>query len=295
MKFNKIKSSHFLFSLLELVLEIRDLFRSIRGIMSRVIVITSGKGGVGKTTVTANLGMHLAKQNFRVCLIDMDIGLNNLDVVMNVEDRVMYTMIDVIENRCRLKEAMVQDEYYPLLYLLSSGGLNQNLHIQISQIKQIVYELQSLCDFILIDCPAGIDAGFKRAVSCADEALVVTTPHLSSVRDADKVVTILTSYNIMNKRFVINRARGDLIQDKVMFDVYDVGKTLGIDFGGVIPEDDKIIETSSESIDNKKYACNRAFEILANNVVKGEKKLFDCTYKYKGFIGSIKKILKRSV
>jgi len=263
--------------------------------MSRIIVLTSGKGGVGKTTVTANLGMHLASKNYRVCMIDMDIGLNNLDVVMNMEDRVIYTMIDIIENRCRIKEALIQDDYFPLLYLLSSGGLNQNLSISINQIKQIVNELGKLFDYVLIDCPAGIDAGFKRAVSCADEAIVVTTPHLSSVRDADKVITILSSYEIVSKRFVVNRARGDLIQDKIMFDVYDIGKTLGIEFGGVIPEDDKLILNTSENIKNTKLASNRAFEILANNIVTGEKKLFDCTYKYKGIIGSIKKLLKRSV
>ena len=263
--------------------------------MSRVIVLTSGKGGVGKTTVTANLGRHLASKNYRVCLIDMDIGLNNLDVVMNMEERVLYTMMDIIDNRCRVKEALIQDDCFPLLYMLSSGGLNKNLAITITQIKQIVFELQTMFDFILIDCPAGIDAGFKRAVSCADEALVITTPHLSAVRDADKVVTILSSYDISSKRFVINRARGDLIQDNIMFDVYDVGKTLGIEFGGVIPEDDRIIISTSESATNLKVASNRAFDILANNVIYGEKKLFDCTYKYKGFLGTIKKILKRSV
>lgn len=263
--------------------------------MARVIVLTSGKGGVGKTTVTANLGMHLASKNYRVCLLDMDIGLNNLDVVMNVEDRVVYTIMDVIENKCRLKEALIQDDYYPLLYVLSSGGLNQNLMIQLSQIKTIINQMHNMFDFVLIDCPAGIDAGFKRAVSCADEALIITTPHLSSIRDADKVVTILSSYNISSKRFVINRARGDLIQDKLMFDVYDIGKTLGIEFGGVIPEDDNAITNTSVHIKNNKIALNRAFDILSNNIITGEKKLFDCTYKYKGFLGSIKKILKRSV
>lgn len=263
--------------------------------MARVIVITSGKGGVGKTTVTANLGMHLASKNYRVCLLDMDIGLNNLDVVMNMDERVVYSMLDVLENRCRLKEALIQDDTYPLLYLLSSGGLNQNLTITISQIKMVIAELCKSFDYVLIDCPAGIDAGFKRAVSCADEALVVTTPHLSSIRDADKVVTILTSYNILNKRFVINRARGDLMQDKLMFDVHDIGKALNIEFGGVIPEDDKIIVTSSETIKNQKFAVNRAFEILTNNIITGEKKLFDCTYKYRGLFGSIKKLLKRTI
>lgn len=263
--------------------------------MARVIVLTSGKGGVGKTTVTANLGMHLADKNFRVCVVDMDVGLNNLDVVMNMEDRVVYSITDVIYERCRLKEALVQDDTYPLLYLLSTGDLNQNLTIQLSDIKKVIAELHEMFDFVLIDCPAGIDAGFKRAVSCADEALVVTTPHLSSIKDADKVVTILSSYNISSKRFVINRARGDLIKDKLMLDVYDIGKTLGIEFGGVIPEDDAVITTTSDTITNYKCSCNRAFDILANNIVTGEKKLFDCTYKYKGFLGSIKKFLKRSV
>ncbi len=263
--------------------------------MARVIVITSGKGGVGKTTITANLGMHLASKNNRVCLIDMDIGLNNLDVVMNMEDRVVYNMLDVIEHRCRVKEALVQDNTFPLLFLLSSGGLNQNLTITLSQIKAVISELHPTFDYILIDCPAGIDAGFKRAVSLAEEALVVTTPHLSSLRDADKVITILTSYNITSKRFVINRARGDLIQDKLMFDVHDIGKTLGIEFGGVIPDDDRVLTNTSATISNNKYALNRAFEILTNNIITGGKKLFDCTYKYRGFLGSIKKLLKRKV
>lgn len=263
--------------------------------MARAIVLTSGKGGVGKTTVTANLGMHLAEKNFRVCMLDMDVGLNNLDVVMNMEDRIIYTITDVLEDKCRLKEALVQDDVYPLLYLLSTGGLNSNLSIGIAEIKKVINQLHTMFDFILIDCPAGIDAGFKRAVSIADEAIVITTPHLSSVRDADKVITILSSYNIENKRFVINRARGDLIQDKLMFDVYDIGKTLGIEFGAVIPEDDCVITNTSETIRNNKVAVNRAFSIMADNIITGSKKMFDCTYKYKGFIGKIKKILKRSV
>jgi len=263
--------------------------------MARAIVLTSGKGGVGKTTITANLGMHLANKNYRVCLIDMDIGLNNLDVVMNMEERVMYSILDVIEGNCRLKEALVQDDYFPLLYLLSTGGLGQNLTITLAQIKAVINELHTMFDYILIDCPAGIDAGFKRAVSCADEAIIVTTPHLSSVRDADKVVTILSSYQINSKRFVINRARGDLMQDKIMIDVHDIGKTLGIEFGGVIPEDDKVITNTSATIRNNKVALNRAFEILTNNIITGEKKLYDCTYKYRGLWGNIKKIIKRSV
>lgn len=263
--------------------------------MCRTIVLTSGKGGVGKTTVTANLGMHLSSKNYRVCMIDMDIGLNNLDVVMNMEDRVIYTLLDVIEHKCRVKEALIQDDYYPLLYVMSSGGLSQDLSISISQIRCVIKELETFFDFILIDCPAGIDEGFKRAVSCASEALIITTPHLSSIRDADKVVTILNTYNITNLRFVINRARGDLIQDKIMFDVYDIGKALNVEFGGVIPEDDTIISSTSQTIKNKKIAVNRAFEILSDNILDGTKKLFDCTFKYKGLFGTMKKILRKMV
>ena len=263
--------------------------------MARVIVLTSGKGGVGKTTITANLGMHLASNNYRVCVIDMDIGLNNLDVVMNMEDRVLYSMLDVIEGRCRIREALVQDDNFPLLYLLSTGSLNQNLAISLSKISSVVDSLREMFDYILIDCPAGIDAGFKRAVSIADEALVVVTPHLSSIRDASKVVTILTSFGINSKRFVVNRARGDLIQDNIMCDVYEIGKILNIEFGGVVPDDDNVLTINSSRIKNTKVPLNRAVSILANNIITGEKKLYDCTYKYRGLLGGIMKKIKRCV
>ena len=209
--------------------------------MSRVIVVTSGKGGVGKTTVCANLGLNLAKKNHRVCVVDMDIGLNNLDVVLGMETRVLYSMQDVLDGKCRLRQALVQDTTYPMLYLLSSGNVANNLSIRPEYIKAVIDELKTIFDYILIDCPAGIDAGFNRAVICAEEALVVTTPQIPSLRDADKVVTILHGYNLSSIKFVVNRARGDLVIDKLMLDVYDISKALKIEFGGVIPEDDYII------------------------------------------------------
>lgn len=265
--------------------------------MSRVIVITSGKGGVGKTTICANLGLQLAKLSLRTCVIDMDIGLNNLDVVLGIEDRVLYDMTDVIENKCRLRQALVQDNNLPVLYSLASGNIIKKINITVSQIKNIVDELKTAFDYILIDCPAGIDAGFNRAVSCADEALVVTTPHLSSIRDADKVVSILSSYNLLCKKFIVNRARGDLISDRVMLDVYQIGKALGIEFAGLIPEDDSI--SSSLNTGYIKLTDNnpslKAFAILAENVHFGTKKLYDCTYKYKGIFGNFRKILKRKI
>lgn len=265
--------------------------------MARVIVVTSGKGGVGKTTISAYLGMELAKNNYRVCLLDMDIGLNNLDVVLGVENRVLYNMLDVMQGKCRLRQALIEHDIYPLLFVLSSGTALRNLTIKIEQIQKVIEELKHQFDYIIIDCPAGIDAGFNRAVSCAEEALVVTTPHLSALRDADKVITILHSYNISSIRFVANRCRGDLIKDKLMLDVYDIASALKIDFGGVIPEDDSITLSSNAEKVKIDYSlpCFRAIAILRENIVTGSKKLFDCTYKYKGILGSFKKLLKRKV
>ncbi len=265
--------------------------------MCRVILVTSGKGGVGKTTVCAYLGLNLAKKNYRVCVLDMDIGLNNLDVVLGMENRVAYSMQDVLDGKCRLRQALVQDSTYPLLYLLSSGNVAHNLTIRPEYVKAVVNELKTMFDYVLIDCPAGIDAGFNRAVVCSEEAIVVTTPHLSSIRDADKVITILSSYNLASIRFVVNRARGDLIIDKLMLDVYDISKTLNVEFGGVIPEDDFITigQTANTNRLNYKLPSHRAFLLLSDNVETGSKKLFDCTYRYKGVIGGMRKFFKRKI
>ncbi|MFQ6724321.1 MAG: septum site-determining protein MinD [Clostridia bacterium] len=265
--------------------------------MSRVIVVTSGKGGVGKTTVCANLGLNLAKKNYRVCVIDMDIGLNNLDVVLGMESRVLYSMQEVLDGKCRLRQALVQDTTYPLLYLLSSGNVSHNLSIRTEYIKAVVDELKTMFDYILIDCPAGIDAGFNRAVICAEEALIVTTPQIPSLRDADKVVTILSSYNLSNIRFVVNRARGDLIMDKLMLDVYEISKVLKIEFGGVIPEDDNVVISQVRNSNRLDYKLpsHKAFLVLSENIETGSKKLYDCTYKYKGVIGGMRKFFKKKL
>ena len=265
--------------------------------MARRIVITSGKGGVGKTTICANLGYALAQNNLRVLLLDVDIGLNNLDLVMGVENKVVYDLIDVVTGKCRSKQALIQDNVRKNLYVLPSGRLDSNANISGQNIKLLIEGISSIFDYILIDCPAGIDAGFNRAVICAEEAIVVTTPHLSSIRDADKVVTILSSYNLSNIKFVVNRARGDLIVDKLMLDVYEISKTLNIEFGGVIPEDDFICigQVDNSNKLNYKLPSHRAFLILSDNIETGSKKLFDCTYRYKGVIGSMRKFFKKKL
>ncbi len=263
--------------------------------MARVIVVTSGKGGVGKTTICANLGMHLAKKNLRTLLIDMDIGLNNLEVALGLEDKITFTLTDYVESRCRLRQCLVQDDDYPILYMVSSGNFNFNFNFSLDSMKSILNEFKDMFDYILIDCPAGIDAGFARACRFADEAIIVTTSHLSALKDADIVINILQGYNITDLKFVLNRVRGDLVLDKVMLDVYDIQKALNIEFLGVLPEDDKVSFASINEIKNinSKCALDRAFATLTENLVTGSKKLFDCTYKYKGFLGGIKKYLKR--
>ena len=179
--------------------------------MARKIVITSGKGGVGKTTICANLGARLASLGFRVCLMDVDIGLNNLDVVMGIEKKVMFDIIDVIEGRCRAKQALVQDHRIQSLYVMPSAHSYSASNVTGDKIKEVIDALDPSFDYILIDCPAGVEAGFHRAVYSANEAIVVVTPHISSVRDADKVLSILAGYDLVHKSIIINRIRGDLV------------------------------------------------------------------------------------
>ena len=194
--------------------------------MARKIVITSGKGGVGKTTICANLGVALARLNQRVVLVDVDIGLNNLDVVTGIENKIVYDIVDVIENKCRIKQALVQDLNYPNLYILPSAHSYNKSQVTAENVKKVIDNLNDVFDFVLIDCPAGIDEPFKRAVCGADEAIVVVTPHLSSLRDADKVLMMLTGFNLDSVSLVVNRVRGDMILDKEMLDSNKIAEIL---------------------------------------------------------------------
>lgn len=263
--------------------------------MARRIVICSGKGGVGKTAVCANLGMSLAKMGLRTVLIDTDIGLNNLDVAMGVENKVVYDIIDVIENRCRVKQALIPDTMYDNLCTLAAHKQAAN-KITGANIKHIVNTLSESFDYILLDCPAGVEVGFHRAVAASDEAIIVTTPHISAIRDADKVISILNNYMINNMSLVINRVRGDLILNYEMLDVDSIVELLGVLPVGIIPENDDICAYASMGIRLKSgSAALEAFDILAQNLHNGTRKLYDCTSKYKGVIGKIRRNLKRMV
>ncbi len=264
--------------------------------MARRIVITSGKGGVGKTTVCANLGYALALRKAKVLLVDVDFGLNNLDVVMGVENKIVYDLIDVLEGRCRPKQAIIQDFFTPDLYVFPSNHTYSNVNITGKIINDVLSEIEFAFDYILIDCPAGIENGFYRAAEIADEAIVVTTPHISSVRDADKIIGFLQNFNIDNLSLIVNRARGDLILNGDMISIETINEYLNIDLLGVIPEDDNIagqlliggaVRGESEAKDS--------FIMVAKKMHEGKKEVFDCTKKYKGMFGAFRRNLKRIV
>lgn len=263
--------------------------------MTRKIVITSGKGGVGKTTVCANLGCHLSMLGLRVALVDIDFGLNNLDVVMGLENKVVYDIVDVIEGRCRAKQALVQDREYKNLYVLPSSRNSERYDVSGQNVKMVLNSLSPTFDYILIDCPAGIGAGFHRAVSCADEGIVVTTPHLSSLRDADKAIALLKSYRTKS-RLVINKVRGDLILNREMISPDEIVSLLGLDLLGILPEEDNVFLYGNygKTIAYKGDAKD-AFSMLASNLHFGTRHVFDYLKKYTGFWGSIKRSIKRSL
>ena len=206
--------------------------------MARKIVITSGKGGVGKTTLAANLGIRLALAGERVIVCDTDFGLNNIDVVCGVEGLIQYDLVDAIEGRCRPKQALVRHPQYANLFILASNKSEPDKYVSPQAVRLILDNLSPRFDYILIDCPAGIEGGFHRAVASAEEAIVVTTPHISSLRDADKVISVLKSYKLKSVELVINMVRGDMIIDGEILTPKEISDILKIPLIGIVPQDD---------------------------------------------------------
>lgn len=214
--------------------------------MGRSIVITSGKGGVGKTTSTANIGTALALQGKRVCLVDMDIGLRNLDVILGLENRIIYDILDVIEERVKVEQALVKDRRFEdQLYLLPAAQHADKNDITEDQMIKLVGELKEIFDFILIDCPAGIEQGFKNAIVAADEAVLITTPEISAIRDADRVIGIMEEKDIAEPQVVINRVRTDLEEDNGSMSVDEIVRHLSVELLGVIYEDAEVVRSSN--------------------------------------------------
>lgn len=210
--------------------------------MSQVIVVTSGKGGVGKTTITANIATGLALYKDRsVAMVDADIGLRNLDVVMGLENRIVYDLIDVTQGTCRLKQALIRDKRFENLYLLPAAQTKDKTAIQPEQMKKLCDELRKEFDYIIIDSPAGIEQGFKNAIAGADKAIIVATPEVSAVRDADRIIGLLESAGFEEHMLIINRIRADMVKRGDMMDIDDMIDILAVDLLGVVPEDQQIV------------------------------------------------------
>lgn len=227
--------------------------------MSEVIVVTSGKGGVGKTTTSANVGTGLASIGKRVILIDADIGLRNLDVVMGLENRIVYNLVDVIEGNCRLKQALIKDKRQNGLFLMPAAQAKDKTAITPGQMVKLVESLKQQFDYIIIDCPAGIEQGFQNAIAGADRALVVTTPEVSAIRDADRIVGLLEANEIKNINLIVNRLRIDLVKRGEMMTVEDVIDILGIPLIGTVPDDENVV-----------ISTNQGEPLVGNNTLAGQ-------------------------
>ncbi|CAH0119125.1 MULTISPECIES: septum site-determining protein MinD [unclassified Paenibacillus] len=213
--------------------------------MGEAIVITSGKGGVGKTTTSANLGTALALLEKKVCMVDTDIGLRNLDVVMGLENRIIYDLCDVADGRCRLQQALVKDKRFEELYMLPAAQTKDKNAISPEQVKDIVLELKKEFEYVIIDCPAGIEQGFKNAIAGADRAIVVTTPENAAVRDADRIIGLLENSHIGAPKLVVNRIRSNMVKSGDMLDIDEILQVLAIDLIGIVPDDEMVIKAAN--------------------------------------------------
>jgi septum site-determining protein MinD len=211
---------------------------------ARRIVLTSGKGGVGKTTTTANLGATLAKRGHKIVLVDADIGLRNLDLVLGVEKRIVFDLVEVVEGRCQLRQALIKDKRIETLSILPAAQTRDKTAITELQMAEVIAQLGELCDYVLIDCPAGIEHGFRNAIAGAAEAIVVTTPEVSAIRDADRVIGKLRERGLP-LRLIINRLRPELVRSGDMLSVDDVTDILSAELLGIIPDDEEVIETTN--------------------------------------------------
>lgn len=237
--------------------------------MGEVIVVTSGKGGVGKTTATANIGTALAALGNKVALVDTDIGLRKLDLVLGLENRIVFHLVDVTSGNCRLKQALIRDKRIEGLFFLPAAQTRDKTAVTPEQMYDLCLELKKEFDFVLIDCPAGIEQGFKNAVAGADRALVVTNPEISSVRDADRIIGLLESADISDPKLVINRIRPKMVKKGDMLDIDDILDNLRIDLIGVVPEDESVLISTNKgepAVLNTNSKAGTAFNNIARRL-----------------------------
>jgi septum site-determining protein MinD len=235
----------------------------------RAIVMTSGKGGVGKTTATANIGLGLAKHGSKVVLIDGDTGLRNMDIILGLENRIVYHLVDVVNGRCQVRQALVKDKRVPELSLLPASQVDQKEAVNPDQMRDLIGQLKEDHDFILIDCPAGIEQGFRNAIAGADEAIVITTPDVSPVRDADRVIGLLQN-DLGEPQLIINRMSAEMVSRGDMLDQQDVLDILGVPLLGIVPEDQEVIiagNRGSPVVLNEKAESGQAYNRIVRRLL----------------------------
>ena len=262
--------------------------------MSEVIVITSGKGGVGKTTTVANIGTGLAMLGKKVAVVDTDIGLRNLDVVLGLENRIVYNLVDVVNGSCRLRQALIRNKRHPELYLLPSAQTKDKTAVSPEQMIKLTQELREEFDYVLLDCPAGIEQGFKNAIAGADKAIVVTTPEVSAIRDADRIIGLLEAGDIRDIRLIINRLRPDMIARGDMMSVDDVLEILAVDLLGTILDDEQIVVATNqgEPLSGKNSQAEEEYQNICKRIL-GEDIPFVTIRQKKGMFSRLGSIFKK--
>ncbi|WP_127588012.1 septum site-determining protein MinD [Paenibacillus koleovorans] len=261
--------------------------------MGEAIVVTSGKGGVGKTTTSANIGTALALLGKKVCMVDTDIGLRNLDVVMGLENRIIYDLVDVVEGRCRLPQALIKDKRFDELYMLPAAQTKDKHAVSPDSVRDLVLELKKDFEYVVIDCPAGIEQGFKNAVSGADKAIVVTTPENAAVRDADRIIGLLEKENLVQgPKLIINRIRPNMVKRGDMLDIDEICSVLAIDLLGIVPDDEHVIKAANSgepTVMNPKSKAAIAYRNIARRMLGDSVPLMQLEEKA-GMLGRVKKL-----
>ena len=264
--------------------------------MSEVIVITSGKGGVGKTTSTANIGSALAKAGNRVVVIDSDIGLRNLDVVLGLENRIVFDIVDVTTGNCDVQKALIKDRRIEGLALLPAAQTKDKTSVNEEDMLKLVDKLKDDFDYILIDCPAGIEQGFKNAIAAANRAIVITTPEVSAVRDADRIIGLLESHGINNIYLIVNMIKMNMVKSGDMLSIKDITDILAIDLIGAVPDDEKVVISTNRGepvIKNKESLSGKAFINIAKRLMGKEVERLDLDQS-DNFVDKVLKIFRLS-
>ncbi|MDK2917883.1 MAG: septum site-determining protein MinD [Candidatus Petromonas sp.] len=272
-----------------------DIYRQGGFILGEVIVITSGKGGVGKTTTTANLATGLALAGKKVAALDLDIGLRNLDIVLGLENKIVYDLVDVVRGNCDYNKALIKDKRYEGLYLLPSSQIKDKTSVSPEEIKQLCNVLRKQFDYILIDCPAGIEQGFKNAIAGADKSIIVSTPEVSSVRDSDRVIGLLEAEGKTDNMLIINRYNVKLVNNRDMLSAEDVNDILMLDLIGIVPDDEGIIKSSNKGepiISDNKLFISKIYQNIVRRIMGEDVDFISPEEEKLSIIGKLKRLLE---